>query len=137
MGWHDIKIRKSDFMFSRYVRTRDGWRCVCTLSHNCTVPGRTERAQNLHCSHFFMRGKESVRRDPRNADAFCANAHKYVESHRTEYEHWKKAQMGEKDFNKLQIDANTPGKKDEVLARLYVKKLIRELEETRNVIVPL
>lgn len=124
-------------MFSNFVRARDLWQCQNCFRQFLTPEqneGRTPA--NLHCSHFYTRGNKSVRWDPENADAMCAMCHKYWESHRTEYEEWKLEQLGEKAYNLLAVRAVSTGRDDEAMARLYVAKLIEELETNTNIKVP-
>ena len=49
------------------------------------------------------------------------------------YDPWKKKQLGEHGYQALMVRAHQTGKKDEALARLYVKGLIRELENERDI----
>jgi hypothetical protein len=49
------------------------------------------------------------------------------------YTSFKIRQLGEQRYNALMVRAHQTGKKDEVLARLYVRGLIRELEKERGI----
>jgi len=49
------------------------------------------------------------------------------------YTPFKKKQLGDFRYNALMVRAHQTGKKDETLARLYVRGLIRELEQERGI----
>jgi len=49
------------------------------------------------------------------------------------YEPFKSKQLGEQRYNALMVRTHQTGKKDETLARLYVRGLIRELEQERGI----
>ena len=62
-------LKQADAVFSRWIRERDGWKCI--------VCGSTERIQ---CGHFVPRGRKAVRFDVVNCNAQCADcnwAHNY------------------------------------------------------------
>jgi hypothetical protein len=72
-----------------------------------------------------------VRFDPDNADSGCKKCHYFIENHpegQKTLEEWKRNQLGEKRFNALLIRANQTGKKDDTLAIIYIKQLIKELD---------
>lgn len=62
-------LKQADTVFSKWIRNRDGWVCICC--------GSTERIQ---CGHFVPRGRKSVRFSEVNCNAQCADcnwAHNY------------------------------------------------------------
>ena len=125
MGFYSSKItiRKSDKLFSEYIRKRDG---RCTYAVRC-LPGRPWDLKELQCSHYHGRRKESVRFDPRNADAACAACHQYVHDNPSWLDAFKRVQLGQAQFDALLIAANTPGKRDDVMDALYCKGLLKSL----------
>jgi hypothetical protein len=124
MSWHTIKRDRADILFSEYVRLRDK-RCQYD---GCTYYGTGEKGiVGLDASHFYSRGKESVRFNPLNVDAMCRKHHKWLGEHRTEYEAWKLKQLGQVEYDKLLVSANSYCKKDRQLALIYVKSLLKTL----------
>ena len=118
-----IRIDPADTIFSRYIRTRDGW--ICQRCGN----GFPEKLQGLHCSHYFGRGKESTRFDPENCDALCFGCHRiWGSDDRESYRYFKIKQLGEKGFEKLWLRSNMLQKKDRKAALLIYKKLLGELK---------
>lgn len=128
--WGRMKLDRADVLMSKWVRWRDGWRCV-----RCLKQYPMGKAQGLDCSHYYGRRNESVRFDPQNLDALCSFPchHKWGGDDRREYEDFKRKQLGEKAFNALTIRAHTAQKKDRKLSLLYVKQLIKELEKERGI----
>lgn len=119
---YKITIRPSDRLMSKYVKLRDNG--VCQYRFKCFgEPG-------VDCSHFQKRGKETVRHDPLNVDLACRKCHWFVENDpvgQKTLEEWKLAQLGQVEYNKLILRANTTGKRDDVLAKLYVQELLKDL----------
>ena len=117
-----IRISALDALFSRYIRTRAGWRCeVCGKSY---LPP----TQGLHCAHIFSRGKKSIRFDPDNAIALCFSCHRWADQHQTEKEksHWDR--IGTRRFNALLLRGNTPRKPDQALIRLWLRQELQQME---------
>lgn len=122
-----IKRDKADALFSKYIRTRDDWKC-----QRCTKKFK-KGSQGLHCSHFFGRGCETTRFDPENCDALCFGCHKiWGDVDREAYREFKIKQLGQKAFDNLVIRARQTQKKDRKLAYLYVKQLMNELENGKQ-----
>lgn len=121
--WFKVKIRSNDKKFSEYIRKRD--RGMCQYNFKCFkgTPG-------IDCSHFQKRRKESVRYDPQNCDLVCRGCHFFVENHpegQRVLEQWKIKQLGEKEYKLLLVRANTIGKRDDFLTKLYIKELMKTL----------
>lgn len=130
MGWYKVKILPADRLFSNYIRMRDKWKC----QYKFKCFGGEDFSDNkggLDCSHFQKRGKWSVRYDPENGDAACKACHHYVENDplgQKTLEGWKEAQLGTKRYSQLILRANTTGKRDDLLAKITVQALIKELK---------
>ena len=91
---------KADTLFSKFIRNRDG---------KCVRCGRTE---NLQCSHFWPRGRSSVRYDPLNCDTLCyachyGNINGWERAKQGEYRDFKLEQLGKIGYIQLEIRANT------------------------------
>lgn len=99
-----IKRDKADHVFSEYIRLRDS-RCV-----NCGIRGMPRKdglpINNLECSHFFGRRKESVRFDEDNAEALCFTCHKYLGEHPHEHHSAKLDRLGQEKYDALVLRAN-------------------------------
>jgi hypothetical protein len=123
----NIKLRKADVEFSKYIRTRDGWRCVaCGTQYQPPTQG-------LQNSHFWGRGRENTRFDPDNCDALCFSCHQYWGGDgREEYIAFKIKQLGDRNYKKLKIRAFQYRKKDDKLALLAIKQLMNDLTRTDN-----
>lgn len=123
------KIRRTDTLFSEYVRKRDK---ECQFKVKCY--GHQDIKQ-LHCCHFFGRARESTRFDPENALAGCASCHLYVDSTaegKQFFAELQLARLGEKRLGLLTLRANTPTKRDDKLMLLYVKDLLKEFEQVEQ-----
>lgn len=123
MGWYKIKIRPADTKFSQYIRQRD--KMLCQYNFKCYKG--TQGSQTSHC---FKRRHESVRFDPDNCDWCCASCHNFVENHpdgQKTLEEWKKKQLGEQGFNRLLLRKFSYKKKDDKLAIMYIKELMKSL----------
>lgn len=125
MGNRDMKIRldKADIAFSRYIRLRDKKCCRCGKKGT----GK-DRIVGLQASHYFGRAREATRFLPSNVDALCFFCHRYWGSdNREDYRNFKIQQLGQEEFDKLTISANTYCKRDRNGAYLYAKQLLKSL----------
>src|SRR5258708_7833207 len=102
--WGRIKIRRAETLFSLYLRKKRNYRCEYC---GAFFP----QGRGLTVSHYWTRGKESVRFDEENCDILCIKDHQFFEEHKTEYREWKIKRMGEPAFNLLMVRAHTYQKK--------------------------
>ncbi len=116
-----VRIRRSDTLFSLYLRKKRGY--ICEYCGRYFPNGH-----GLEVSHFHKRRKETVRFDEENCDILCKRDHQYFESHNTEYEVWKLERLGEQRFNLLMLRANKSGKRDDKWQCLILNQLMKELE---------
>lgn len=108
--------------------------------------GIVKPIQELDCSHFFSRRKESVRFDPENCDAFCRSCHLKLEHEKGEtkgevngltykfpmlYRKWKIDQLGRRRFDALEVRAATHGKKDRRMALLRIRAMSKDFKATQ------
>ncbi len=123
----NIKLRKTDVIFSKIIRTRDKWKCQrCKKQY---APGMA----GLQNSHFWGRGRENTRFDPDNCDALCFFCHQlWGGDLRGDYETFKREQLGEDKFRKLKLRAFTYKKKDDKLMMFALKELDKQYDRTRN-----
>lgn len=75
------------------------------------------------CSHFYGRKSESTRFERDNADTMCHGCHQYFTSNPAEYSAWKLKQLGQKRFDTLLLQKNTPKKRDDKLIILLYKQV--------------
>ena len=117
-----IKISQADRLFSKYIRTRDNWQCQrCKRIY-------PENSQGLHCSHYFGRGRWATRFHPDNCIALCFGCHRLWDGDEREfYKKFKIKQLGEKRLQALEVLSHSYAKRDEKLALMYVKELIKTL----------
>ena len=128
MSWHKIKRRKSDILFSKYVR-RNGI-CAYQITPKCKAIKGQWGIGKLQASHFHGRRKESVRFDLDNVDPSCVACHRFMGEHKYTFENWKMKQLGKERFNALLIRANTPGKRDDKLQVMIWKQKLNELHKS-------
>jgi len=115
-----IKIRKSDKIFSQYIRERDKWICQRCGS----------KSKSLQNSHFHGRRKESVRFDSANCCALCFSCHQYLDSNPLEHVKWKRAQLGEKRFKALNVRAQMIKKRDDKMDVIVCQALLDSLKKS-------
>ena len=122
MSWYKTKLDPADVAWSKYIRTKAGWRCA-----RC---GREASGRGLHCAHFHSRRKESVRYDEQNTDALCANCHKEFTGNYSEHKKWKLSQLGQSQYDLLELRANTIVKKDRKMEVIRINEMLKELNAT-------
>ena len=124
-----IKRTKWDVVFSDYIRYRDNW--TCQRCHKKYVPPTNA----LHCSHFFSRGKWSVRFDEENCEALCYGCHSHLGGNPIEHMMHKQFMLGSKQLEVLRRKANKAlksGEKKYFLSKEFrakIKEKIKSLEE--------
>lgn len=126
------KERKTDLLFSRYIRARDDWRCLaCDLEKEEGSKDYSENKQGLHCSHYWGRGHENTRFDPENCISLCWYHHKFAWGHgdgRNEYTAYMRKKLGDKGFDLLDVRAHIYKKRDDAMDLIIIKQLLKELE---------
>lgn len=121
----NIKIDQADKIFSQYIRLRDKYCVNCKSAVQFNEKSLPISHQN---SHFWSRKNEGTRFDPLNCDTLCFNCHhRWGGDYRDEYSTFKRKQLGEKEYKKLDIRAHTYFKKDRKLSLLYAKELLKSL----------
>jgi len=116
-----IKRRKSDELFSLYLRKKRKYRCEYDGRYFPEGKGRT-------VSLFHGRRKESVRFSEENCDVLCFSHYQNFEENPLEYVQWKKIRMGEEAFKKLAIAAEMYQKRDDARDVLAIRALMKEME---------
>ena len=115
MSFGRLKLRRTDVLFSKYLRA---------LRKKCE---RCGSIRSLQASHFYGRAKESVRYDLENIDCLCAGCHQYFTAYPAEYVAWKEKQLGKKAYDLLTLRAHTPKKRDDKLTLIIIKELQKSL----------
>lgn len=121
-----VSVRKSDKLFSEYVRKRDG---DCQSKRKCFGHKTYEE---LQCCHFHSRRKESTRFDPECCVAMCVACHQYADTNvngRHEFERTMLERLGQQRFDLLQMRSETLKKRDDAMDILYCKELLKELPQ--------
>lgn len=112
-----IKRDRADHFFSLYVRYRDNWQCQrCHAQYEPVTNA-------LHASHFWGRARESTRFDPINVVAHCHGCHAFFTANPELHRQWKLNQIGQTEYDKLMIRAETRQKKDRALMVIIYKNL--------------
>lgn len=117
------KIRRSDTLFSQYIRKRDK---ECVYKFKCF--GHQD-FKDLTCSHYIKRRHESVRFDPENCDAACRPCHQWVEDTvegKDALRFFKIKQLAWK-HNALLVRAHQYKKRDDKMDLLIAKELLKTL----------
>lgn len=124
MGF-SIKIFPEDRLFSIYTRTRDK---ECVRCHSRVAFNSEGRPISHQASHYWGRRNWGVRHDPENVDTLCSGCHQiWGGDDRRQYETFKRKQLGERDYNLLEMRKNQYVKKDRKLALIIVKELLKTL----------
>jgi 5-methylcytosine-specific restriction endonuclease McrA len=115
------KLRKSDTLFSQYIKKRDKYTC-----QRC---GKQPDPRGLHCSHYFRRSHENTRHDPENCIALCFWCHQLWGhgEEREQYTAFMRKKLGDKGFDLLQLRANTYKARDDKLDEIIIKELLKEV----------
>jgi hypothetical protein len=133
MGWHNIKRKPADILFSDHIREKAGWKCQ-RCKKVCKI-GDTWIAR-LEASHYFSRSHGGTRYDPLNVYSLCNPCHKrmggYKPSEDGEYDLWVKEMLGESGYNRLLIRAKSYHPKDDKLDLMFVKQLIQNDRRDRQ-----
>lgn len=128
-NWDNIllsmKLRKTDSLFSKYIRNRDNW--ICQRCHTQHEKG----SQGLHCSHFFSRGRENTRFDEENCIALCFGCHLRWGhgDERDLYRDYMVVKLGEIGFKKLMVRANQFKKRDDKADEIIIKHMLKKQNE--------
>ena len=123
-----VKIRKTDILFSKYIRSRDNWTCNrCKHKHEVGSRG-------LHNSHYWSRGKESVRFEEDNCIALCFACHRLWGhgDEREQYREFMIKKLGEEGFKGLMMQANTFKKRDDIMDEIIITQLLDNLNGNKN-----
>lgn len=128
MWQHKVKRRKTDALFSQFIRERSHWLCEYCSKDFKGRPGA------LHCSHYYGRGRESVRFDPDNCMALCAYHHHYLghSDHHDMYKIIMEKKLGKRGFDLLTLRANTYRKRDDIMDLLYIQQLLKEVSKEES-----
>lgn len=130
MSWHTIKPRKSDKIFSLYIRTRDGFKCQVPICGRTAAMG-----YQMQASHWFGRAVEPCRFDENNVITLCAGCHRRLHGKgNAEYDELMEQRLGKKRYNLLLLRGYRERKKrDDVMDEKYCQKLLDDLEITKKI----
>lgn len=117
MGFR-IKVDKTDTLFSKLIRERDG---------RCKRCGKSkEHGIKLECSHYWSRGNKATRWSPMNCDTLCWYCHMSMEGNKQgEYRDIKLKELGTRKYNQLEKRARSVvkcGKYEKELVHSYILK---------------
>ena len=131
MSYHDIKLRPSDRLFSKYIRQKRGWKCE-KCGRVCRDWTGTTIYYKLEASHYFSRKHENTRFDEENVRTLCFTCHKrmggYTREENGEYDLWMKEMLGEQRYALLKLRANTYKPRDDKMDGLIIKQLMKDNE---------
>ena len=119
-----IHVDPLDLLFSRYVRLR-----AIRRVGGCERCLKPKDINELQCSHFFGRGRRSVRYDPSNACGFCFGCHQFFGANPLEHVRWFRNHLEEQEFAFLEGRMRQIGKVDREAIRLYLQEEIKKFEK--------
>lgn len=118
-----IRLDPLDILFSKYIRTKAGWRCeYCGTKYDPPTSA-------LQTSHFHGRRKKTVRWDEQNCAALCFYCHQQFTENPLKHVEWFKKRLGDRRFDMLNLRANTHGKPDKKLIKLWLIQELKRLEK--------
>jgi hypothetical protein len=121
MWGHRIKIRKTDKLFSEYIREKAHWKCQrCGRDFNNNHIG-------LEASHYHGRRKESVRFDSDNVYAICKGCHWKFHEDKELHKKFVIEMIGKERFDILTVRENQFVKKDDKLQMLILEEKLRAI----------
>lgn len=111
-------------LWSRVVRTRDGWRC-----RKC---GRArDEGYQMHAAHVLGRGRASkLRYHVGNGVTLCFPCHRWFDTHRGrdgEAERWVREVLGEEDWTELLMLERIVKRADPQFARVALTEALKQL----------
>lgn len=116
-----IKRDSLDILFSKIVRTRDGWEC-----QRCR--GRYDPpTKALHCAHNHSRRHESVRWEEDNACSLDFGCHQLLDSHPIEKIEFFDKRLGKERNRELYLRSKVPTKVDRDLVLIRLRARAKEL----------
>ena len=121
-----VRLDKHDTLFSKFIRTRDKWRCQ-KCGNKFEPPTKA-----LHNSHYVTRGAWNTRYDEQNCDALCYGCHQYwAGKGREEYKLFKINQLGEIGFLELIKRSNEYVNKRKLRERVWeeYKEKLQKLKQ--------
>lgn len=130
MSFGAIKRTPLDAAFSKLVRMRVGWICEVQSCQRYFPEGRAR--MGLHASHYWGRGRQSVRFDPRNCFSHCAHHHNEFGSHPHEFHQWTWVKLGPVVYDELLARAQTPLKRSKADKADLLKEMKSELKRMED-----
>ena len=133
MSIFKIRLRKSDMMWTQYIRIKYNY--TCQKCGRVYIPDNKESLQNLGVSHYHSRDHENTRFDEDNCTAFCnLPCHRYWggDGHK-EYEEFMIQRLGQRGFDLLALKAHIYKKRDDYSDKLVIKALLKE--QANNILV--
>jgi len=125
MGVFDIKLRKSDRLWTRYKRIRDNYTCQW-----CGRVYPLDNCRNLGVAHFHGRGHENVRFDEENTLCLCnIPCHRYLDTHKTEFKEFMRQRLGQERYDLLELKAHIYKKRDDRADVMIIREMLKELEK--------
>ncbi len=124
MAWGKISRRKSDILFSQYVRLKQG-KC-----ERCFSPVRFNdngMPVSHDLSHFKGRRREITRFDEDNCSCLCKNCHRHLGENPDEHRAWMLKRLGEKRYNALVLRSSLHKKRDDAMDIITWKAMLKDI----------
>lgn len=121
---HKVKLRKTDTLFSKFVRQHFNWQC-----QRCGKNFEHKKG-SLDNSHYWGRGHENTRFDLDNCTALC----KYCHHHwghgdgRDDYRDYMIKRLGQKGFDRLNVKRLLRKKRDDKMDEMVINEMLKQQE---------
>jgi len=116
-----IKLRKTDTLFSQYIKRRDGFTC-----QRCGHIFPSDDARGLHNSHYWSRRHENTRMDADNCIALCFGCHRiWAEEERDDYKAFMIRRLGQRGYDLLEYRHHLYKKRDDKADLIILKEMLR------------
>ena len=124
MGFFKIKLRKTDMLYTQYLRRKFGYTCV-----RCHRVYPIDNCHNLGVSHYWGRGHENTRFDDENCIPLCTMpCHRlWGEEERAEYTEFMIEWLGQEGFDLLNLRAHITKDRDDKADLIILKQLLKEV----------
>lgn len=126
-----ISRRKTDDLYTRYIRRRDDYTCQC-----CGRQFSPDNCGTLGVSHYWGRGHENTRFDDDNCVALCnLPCHKYWgedPNGAVEYRLFMYKRLGKDGYDALEVRKELRKKRDDAADLIILKKMLEDQKQTTS-----
>lgn len=124
MGFFKVKLRRTDLLYTQYMRQKYDYTC-----QRCGRVYASDNCRNLGVSHYWGRGHENTRFDDENCDPICTlPCHQtWGNEGREEYTAFMINKLGQDRFDLLRLRAHICKDRDDKADMIILKALLQEV----------